>query len=378
MSFSSFDFNMMSLALLEARKGLYTTDPNPRVGCVIVNNGRVIGRGWHKQAGGPHAEVEALRAVGEEARGADCYVTLEPCSHHGKTGPCAEALVNAGVKKVIIAAVDPNPEVSGSGIRRLNKAGITTVTGCLEAEATELNAGFFNRMRCGSPLVRVKMATSLDGRTALANGVSKWITGPDARLDVQRLRARSSAILTGSGTLLADNPSLTVRSAEVLAQSHGMLRQPLRVVLDGRGCSTPEKYVYADPEKPFASGSSLIMTQQKSMAKLQHQRFSANTEIVAMPVDSKGQIKLETVLKELGKRHCNELLVEAGATLAGAFLREKLADELWLYQAAKVIGNAGRGAFALPVFAGLDEVPEFSLIDLRQVGADIRMILRVK
>jgi diaminohydroxyphosphoribosylaminopyrimidine deaminase / 5-amino-6-(5-phosphoribosylamino)uracil reductase len=376
MSFSAIDFEMMSLALREAKKGLYTTDPNPRVGSVLVKNNRIVGTGWHQQAGGPHAEIRALANAGQDAKGADCYVTLEPCSHHGKTGPCAEALIKAGVKRVIVACTDPNPCVSGRGIDLLQAADIETVTGCLKDEAEALNAGFLKRMRSGYPLVRVKMAVSLDGRTALANGRSQWITGPQARMDVHRLRARSSAVVTGNGTLLADDPWLTVRSEEVLAQSHGFPRQPLRVVLDGRGLSEPGNLLFAVPDS-FERAPSLIVTLPESYANLQQKEFSAQTQLIAAPADQVGHIDLHAVLATLANLECNELLVEAGPTLAGAFFREQLVDELWLYQATKLLGSEGRAAFTLPGFTALIDVPELKLVDLRQIGADVRMILRM-
>jgi len=373
MGFSAQDRSMMALALRQAYKGLYTADPNPRVGCVIVKQGEVTGVGWHLQAGGPHAEINALEMAGD-VRGATCYVTLEPCSHYGKTAPCADALIRAGLSRVVVATGDPNPAVSGSGLSRLQKAGIQTETGCLKEEAVALNSGFMKRMLTGRPFVRLKMALSLDGAIALANGRSQWITGTAAREDVQRLRARSSAVLTGSGTLVADNPELTVRSEAVVAKCHGVPRQPLRLVLDSQGISDPSLQLFAATESLFPRSPVAILTSDRCVDRLKTKSFANHVLIKPVPLASSGSLELSAVMNLLGEWQCNELLVEAGPALAGALIDQHLVDELWLYQSNKLMGNKSRGAFNLPNYDQLEQVPALRLLDQRRVGDDTRMI----
>ncbi|MBU6953953.1 bifunctional diaminohydroxyphosphoribosylaminopyrimidine deaminase/5-amino-6-(5-phosphoribosylamino)uracil reductase RibD [Hahella sp. HN01] len=370
MAISSQDYAFMARALRLAERGLYTTDPNPRVGCVLVKNGEIVGEGWHERAGEGHAEVNALRAAGDSARGADCYVTLEPCSHHGRTPPCAEALVKAGVRRVVAAMEDPNPSVAGKGLALLRNAGIEAHAGCMAAEADELNIGFFQRMRAGRPWVRVKVASSLDGRSALLNGVSKWITGGAAREDVQKLRARSSAIITGIGTVIADDPSLNVRSQELERICNGKLRQPLRVVLDS------QLRFPADSKMLKLPGKILLVTcaDVPESWLAQRRNCEADFEVLKLTGEN-GRVDLTALLSALAARECNEVLVEAGANLAGAFVAQGLADEIWTYIAPKLMGE-GRSAFALPCFDQMDQVISLKLNEVRQVGDDVRMIWR--
>ncbi|OZG71450.1 riboflavin biosynthesis protein RibD [Hahella sp. CCB-MM4] len=375
MSLSAFDYEMMALALREAAKGLYTTDPNPRVGCVLVKDGQIIASGYHQRAGEGHAEVNALKAAGDNARGADCYVTLEPCSHFGKTPPCADALIKAGVRRVVAAVKDPNPQVAGTGLSRIADAGIATESGCMETQAIALNAGFFKRMQKGIPLVRLKMAMSLDGRTALANGQSQWITGSEAREDVQALRARSSAVITGIGTVLADNPSLNVRSEMVEQQSPGGLRQPLRVVLDRQGRTTPDMKIVSPP------GEVMIFTSPQGAVQLQAKNFPGNVSIRNVSikgVDVTGQQGLLYILQDLAAKGCNEVLIEAGPELAGAFLEAGLVDELWIYQAGKLMGSDARASFLMGGFERMDQLPQLYLSDCRLMGNDLRLIYRLE
>ncbi|MBI2381607.1 MAG: bifunctional diaminohydroxyphosphoribosylaminopyrimidine deaminase/5-amino-6-(5-phosphoribosylamino)uracil reductase RibD [Gammaproteobacteria bacterium] len=362
-SFTADDHRHMARALRLAERGLYTTDPNPRVGCVLVKDGAVVGEGWHERAGEPHAEVHALRAAGEAARSATAYVTLEPCAHHGRTGPCAEALVAAGVARVVCALVDPNPQVSGKGLDILRSAGLEAEAGLMQAQAEALNPGFLKRMRSGLPFLRIKLAMSLDGRTAMASGESKWITGPAARRDVQRLRARSSAIVTGSGTVLADDPALTVR-AEELGCAIG--RQPLRVVVDS-GLKTPlTAKLLAEP------GLSLIATVAGHEARHIDALSRDGTEVLSLPGNA-GRVDLAALLAELARRGANEVLVEAGAGLAGAFLQAGLVDELVVYLAPKLMGDGARGLMQLPGLARMADAIALDLLDIRQVGTDIRL-----
>ncbi len=366
--FSDFDRFAMQRALTLGARGLETADPNPRVGCVIAQRGRVIAEGWHERAGEAHAEVAALRAAGEQAAGAAVYVTLEPCSHHGRTPPCVDALREARVARVVYAADDPNPLVNGQGAQALRAAGITVEAGLLEAEARELNVGFFKRMQLGTPFVRLKLAMSLDGRTALANGVSQWISGEAARADVQRWRARSSAILTGIGTILADDPLLSVRAAP---QGEGREpRQPLRVVLDTR-LRTPAK------AQLFAGGGEvLILTAPASPDDVRAATLSARgARVEALPA-SGARLDLAAVLARLGELEANEVLVEAGATLAGEFIALGLVDELLLYMAPRLLGPDARALVQLPRLTELEQAPQFTLFEMQQLGADARLRLR--
>ena len=351
----------MSHALQLAERGVYSTDPNPRVGCVLVKDGRVVGEGWHHVAGGPHAEIHALNHAGAKARGATAYVTLEPCCHHGKTPPCSEALIAAGVARVVAAMTDPNPKVSGKGLQQLRDAGIEVDSGLIESQALALNPGFVHRMRSGRPWVRCKSALSLDGKTALANGQSQWITGDAARLDVQRFRARSSAIVTGIGTVLADNPSLTVRIDTGLHP----VRQPLRVVLDTHLRIAPGAKILAPP------GRTLIFTtvgDTQRAAALQ----SDNVQVVALP-----ELQLDVILIHLAQEQCNEVWIEAGAILSGAFLSAGLVDELVLYIAPKLLGDAARGLFQLPALSALADAVSLEMTDVRMVGKDLRITAKI-
>ncbi|NTV10246.1 MAG: bifunctional diaminohydroxyphosphoribosylaminopyrimidine deaminase/5-amino-6-(5-phosphoribosylamino)uracil reductase RibD [Zoogloea sp.] len=350
----------MAHALRLAERGLLTTSPNPRVGCVIVRDGKLVGEGWHVWAGEPHAEVYALRSAGELARGATAYVTLEPCSHHGRTPPCADALVVAGVTRVVAAMEDPNPLVAGRGLARLQAAGIETLSGVLESEAREINIGFVSRMTRGRPWLRLKAAASLDGKTALNNGVSQWITGDAARKDGHRWRARACAILTGIGTVREDDPYLNVRAITTE-------RQPLRVVVDSRLETPPTARI-------LSGGRTLIacaVEEPEHAAALR----DMGAEIVALP-DSVGKVDLAALLEELGRRGINEVHAEAGFKLNGSLLREGLVDELLLYLAPTLLGDAAQGLFRLPELTDLADQRRLAIRDLRQVGEDIRLVAR--
>ncbi len=363
-SFTAQDHEYMARALRLAEKGLYTTDPNPRVGCVIVRDGEIVGEGWHARAGGPHAEVVALEAAGERARGATVYVTLEPCAHHGRTPPCADALVAAGVGRVIAAMIDPNPDVAGGGLQRLREAGIDTAHGLLEAQARALNPGFVKRMESGRPWVRCKLAMSLDGRTAMASGESQWITGDAARRDVHRLRARSSAIVTGVGTVLADDPALTARLADV-----SLARQPVRVVVDTHLSLPPGAKLLRQP------GRTLVMTcsdDKDAAAALE----ASGAEVVRLPVCS-DVVDMGAVLDILGEMEVNEVLLETGATLSGAVLQAGLIDELIVYVAPVLMGHEARPLFRLPGLDRMDDRITLELRDQRMVGRDMRLQYRI-
>ena len=355
-AFSVADHAQMARALQLAARGLFTTSPNPRVGCVIVKDGRVIGEGWHERAGTPHAEIHALKAAGEAARGATVYVTLEPCSHHGRTPPCAEALVNAGVARVVAAMRDPNPLVAGGGIDMLTLAGIDAAVGLMEAEARALNPGFISRMTRRRPWVRLKTASTLDGKTALANGASQWITREAARADVQKLRARACAILTGSGTVLADDPRMNVRDFDTG-------RQPLRVIVDS-ALRTPTDaailpaLVACHHADPF------------TRAALE----AAGAEVVELP-GADGRVDLAALLRLLAQRGVNEVHVEAGAALNGALLAAGWVDEWVAYMAPMAVGDDARGLFARPPLVSLADAARFKLADVRQIGGDLRLTL---
>jgi diaminohydroxyphosphoribosylaminopyrimidine deaminase/5-amino-6-(5-phosphoribosylamino)uracil reductase len=355
----------MQRALDLARRGLYSTSPNPAVGCVLVRWGQVVGAGFHERAGGPHAEIFALREAGAGAAGSTAYVTLEPCSHHGRTPPCVDALIEARVARVVVAMRDPNPAVNGSGILRLAQAGITCSTGLLEADAADINRGFINRMRHGKPWVTLKLGASLDGRTALANGTSKWITSEKSRADVQRLRARACAVITGSGTVVADDPMLTVRDSQYEMRG----RRPIRVVLDTdlRTPTTAQVLCFA--------GSALIMTRDAESPLAQPLR-EAGARVESVAVSEEGRLDLEAVLARLGELDCNEVLVEAGPTLAGDFVRSGLVDELVVYMAPVLLGHAARGLFNLPALERMCDRCEFDWQDVERVGDDLRLTLR--
>lgn len=357
MQVTSQDIEWMTRALRLAARGLYTTTPNPRVGCVIVNNGQVVGEGAHLKAGEPHAEVHALRAAGEQARGATAYVTLEPCSHFGRTPPCADALVNAGVSRVVVAMQDPNPLVAGNGIARLQAQGIAVTVGVCEAQARALNPGFIQRMTQQRPYVRLKVAASLDGGTALGNGRSQWITSAAARKDVHHWRAQSCAIVTGIASILQDDSSLTVRDVNTP-------RQPLRVIVDSQLRIPIDAKVLQD-------GNALVAYAQGDAAKLEMLQVMGVRTLQAP--NAQGQVDLAALMQALTALPCNEVLIEAGATLNGAFMQSGLVDELLLYYAPKLMGNTARGMFVLPALAQMSDVHDLNILDVRQFGQDIRI-----
>ena len=357
--FSAADHAFMARALRLARKGLFTTTPNPRVGCVLVRDGAVVGEGWHARAGEAHAEIHALNAAGTGARGATAYVTLEPCSHHGRTPPCADALIAAGVARVVAAMRDPNPQVAGNGLGQLRAAGIDAADGLMEMEARELNIGFVSRMTRGRPWVRLKVAASLDGKTALNNGRSQWITGPEARRDGHAWRARACAILTGAGTVRDDDPRLNVRDVETS-------RQPLRVVVDSH-LETPLR------ARLLEGGNALVAAAVEDAAKIADLR-AAGAEVIVLP-NPQGKVDLPRLLQALAGRGVNELHVEAGHKLNGSLLREGLVDELLIYFAPTLLGS-GREMFPLPELTDLSGRHDLRIVDLRRVGADIRILAR--
>lgn len=361
--FSADDHSFMAHALQLARRGINTSHPNPRVGCVLVKQGQIIAEGWHEKAGQAHAEVMALQHAGNKAKGAKAYVTLEPCSHYGRTPPCADALIKSGISEVIIAMQDPNPLVAGQGIEKLRQFGIKVNSGLLQQQAIELNRGFVSRMECGRPWVTVKLGASVDGRTAMKSGESQWITGPQARADVQKLRAASSAVLTGSGTILADDPSLTVRL-------QGISRQPLRVVMDSH-LSIP------DSAKIFRDNFPLLIATAVAEDDAQYQELkSRDIDIRSFP-GREGRVDALSLLHCLADDYsCNEILVEAGSVVCGSMLANKLVDEIVLYLAPVVMGSAARGLFDLP---GLDTMAQrihMSVKDVRAVGQDWRFTMQ--
>ncbi|RCV92330.1 bifunctional diaminohydroxyphosphoribosylaminopyrimidine deaminase/5-amino-6-(5-phosphoribosylamino)uracil reductase RibD [Vreelandella rituensis] len=361
----------MARALVLARRGLYTTDPNPRVGCVLVRDGNIVGEGWHEQAGEPHAEIHALRVAGSEAQGATAYVTLEPCSHYGRTGPCALALRDAGVTRVVVAMVDPNPQVAGQGIALLEQAGIKVMVGLLEEDAEKLNPGFISRMRRGRPFVRLKMAMSLDGRTAMGSGESQWITGPEARTQVQRLRARSSAILSGVESIIMDDSRLTLRAEQLkLDEAERILRrQPLRVILDTRLRLPLAAACLQEP------GETLVVTVPDHDPEKRRRLENAGAQVLVLGAGEDGRISLPALLHWLAKnRQINELLLETGATLAGAMLNAKLVDEMQLFVAPTLLGGDARPLFALPGLALMADQQRLMIHDMRAVGRDWRII----
>lgn len=364
-TFSTSDIRYMSRALQLAERGLYTTAPNPRVGCVLVKDDQIVGEGWHAIAGGPHAEIVALEHAGEAAYGATAYVTLEPCCHHGKTPPCSDALIAAGVVRVIAAMEDPNPRVAGEGLKQLQQAGIETASGLLETQAEALNPGFVQRMRIGRPFVRSKLAMSVDGRTAMASGESKWITGEAARNDVQHLRARSCAIMSGIGTILADDPSLTVR-----LDDEQVNLQPLRVILDPH-LSTPTNARFLSQP-----GESLIVTATEE-PDLQQQLEQAGAEVIYLPHGTDA-IDLHALMRVLAEREINEVLLETGAILSGAVLHAGIIDELVIYMAPKLMGDGARGLFHTPGLESLADAVSLDIRDIRAVGQDWRITATVK
>ncbi|MDZ5604596.1 bifunctional diaminohydroxyphosphoribosylaminopyrimidine deaminase/5-amino-6-(5-phosphoribosylamino)uracil reductase RibD [Pseudomonas sp. RP23018S] len=359
------DAYYMARAVELARKGLYSTHPNPRVGCVIVRDGEVVGEGWHVRAGEPHAEVHALRQAGARARGACAYVTLEPCSHHGRTPPCAEALVNAGVARVVAGMQDPNPQVAGQGLARLAAVGIEVASGVLESEARALNLGFLKRMEQGLPYVRAKLAMSLDGRTAMASGESQWITGPAARAAVQRLRAAASVVLTSAQSVLADEARMTVRGAELGLDDEltalALSRPPLRVLIDGR-LRLPLSAPF------FQAGSALVVTAAEDDPRY----AEAGHRLLRVPGEA-GQVDLRALLTELAAQGVNEILLEAGPTLVGAFAQQGLIDEYQLFVAGTFLGSSARPLLDWPL-SRMSQAPRLKITGMRAVGDDWRII----
>ena len=366
--FSPQDIAFMQLALDLAKQGEFTTTPNPSVGCVLVKDGKVVGKGFHVKAGEPHAEVMALREAGENARGATAYVTLEPCSHFGRTPPCAKGLVEAGVSKVIAAMCDPNPQVAGKGLQILSDAGIESAVGLLEENAEQLNKGFLKRMRTGKPFVQLKLAMSIDGKTAMASGESKWITGAQARADVQQYRAKASAILSTSQTMLADDPSLNVRWEELPSNVKAdypqeKLRQPVRVILDST-------HKVRSDFKVFLTESPVWLVGEDDYPLT---GFPVFTEYLQLD-RNQGETRLQALMAELGKRQINTLWVEAGATLAGALIAENLVDELIIYMAPKLLGDQARDLCHLPNLTQLADAPLWQLQSCEPVGDDLKLI----
>ena len=357
--FSAKDREYMQRSLLLAEKGIFGAYPNPMVGCVLVKDDSIVGEGWHARAGEAHAEVNAITDAGDKARGATAYVTLEPCSHHGKTPPCCDALIEAGISEVVVAHEDPNPKVDGKGIERLQNAGVTVRSGLMRQDAKQLIAGFLSRVERGRPRVQLKIACSLDGRIAMADGQSQWITGVEARADVQRLRASAGAIMTGIGTVLADDPSLTVREAQLNPYD----RQPLRVVLD------------SDLRMPLAAkmlalpGDTLVFCDTDASAE---GLADAGAEVVRAG-GRDGFVNLSSVLQELAARGVNDLLVEAGPTIAGQLVERNLVDEFVIYQAPHILGSETMGMFSTPSWHELADRLVLTITAVVQVGNDTRI-----
>lgn len=358
--FTPADEHFMARALRLAQHGLFTTTPNPRVGCVVVRGGAVVGEGFHERAGEPHAEVRALEAAGERAAGASAYLNLEPCSHHGRTPPCVDALIAAKVARVVAAMQDPNPKVAGEGFARLRAAGIAVEAGLLEDEARELNIGFVARMTRGRPWVRLKVAASLDGKTALANGRSQWITGEAARADGHGWRARACAVLTGIGTVKSDDPQLTVRAVETP-------RQPLRVLVDSR-LEVPLE------ARLLAGGNVLVAAAVDDRDKIARLR-SRGAEVVVLP-DAGGKVDLGGLMRELARRGLNEIHVEGGFKLNGSLVATGVVDELVVYLAPSLIGESAQGMFNLPVLEDLAQRRRLVWRDVQQIGEDLRIVAR--
>ncbi|ACV25891.1 bifunctional diaminohydroxyphosphoribosylaminopyrimidine deaminase/5-amino-6-(5-phosphoribosylamino)uracil reductase RibD [Kangiella koreensis] len=365
MSFTAQDSSYMARAIQLAPRGWFTTRTNPRVGCVLVKDNIIIGEGWHEKPGFAHAEINALNHAGESAKGATAYVTLEPCAHHGKTGPCAEALVEAGVARVVAAMLDPNPLVAGKGMKILEKAGIKTEYGLMQAQAETLNPGFIKRMTKGLPRVIAKVGMSLDGRTAMAIGESQWITGASARRDVQRLRAESGAIITGSGTVVIDNPSMNVREQAFTANPH--FTQPVRVIIDSQNIVEPDAKIFSH------EGHCWLVS-----GHLSEKGYPANVEqktVALLPGKdevSHQKVDLKALLIMLAEAGINDVLIEAGSGLVGAFVAQELVDELVVYMAPKLMGSAARPMFQLPLETMQQNI-ELTLNDIRQIGNDLRL-----
>lgn len=369
------DYQHMSRALQIAQRGLYSTDPNPRVGCVIVKDNSVLAEGWHQKAGHPHAEIEALKNASEnntfaDVSGATCYVSLEPCAHHGRTPPCTEALIKAGIRRVVAATIDPNPLVAGKGLQQLNEAGIETESGLMEAQARELNPGFEMRMKQGRPFVRCKLAMSLDGKTALSNGNSQWISSDESRMDVQRLRALSSAVMTGIGTVIADDPSMNVRSGEAFQSTVGKWpthgRQPLRVILDSDLEISPDAKILGLPGDVIIFNASECGDKKKQLANL-------GVEMVSVEA-KRGSAFLEYVLRYLAReKEINEVLLETGSTLSGEMLQAGFIDELIIYLAPTLLGQDAKALFQLPLIDNMSDRISLNISDIRTIGKDIRI-----
>ncbi|MFT5023475.1 MAG: diaminohydroxyphosphoribosylaminopyrimidine deaminase [Colwellia sp.] len=373
--FSAEDYRFMQRAIMLAKQGHFTTSPNPRVGCVLVKDGEIVGEGFHQKAGEGHAEVNALAMAGKNAQGATAYVTLEPCSHYGLTPPCAKGLILAGIKHVIAAMVDPNPKVAGNGLKMLAQAGISSQHGLLREVAEDLNVGFIKQMTTGFPYVRCKLAASLDGKTAMKNGESKWITSPQARQDVQRLRAQSCAIISGADSILTDNAKMTVRWSELgeLKDSYQEedVRQPIRVIIDTKNRLTPNLALFNEP-------SPIILIRRTIENIHQWPHF---VKQVALPVvntlANEQQIDLPALLQYLAKLNLNDVLIESGARLAGAFIEQNLVDELILYQAPKLMGADSKSLVNMTSIESLSQAKELNIIDLRMIGKDIRITAKL-
>lgn len=371
MKFTSQDHQMMQKAILLAKQGIYTTAPNPNVGCVLVKNGQIIGEGAHLKAGEPHAEVHALRQAGDNAKDSTAYVTLEPCSHYGRTPPCAEGLIKAGVSKVICAMVDPNPQVAGRGLAMLNAAGIETASGLLETDARALNTSFLQRMETGKPFVQLKMAASLDGKTALENGESQWITSKEARQDVQRYRAQAGAILSTSKTVIEDNASLNVRWDDLpisIQESYSkeVLRQPLRIILDRQHQLTPELKLF------MTEGEVTTVSSQFS-----HPITPQENHLHCNVGDDEQLILSEVMDKIVQEYNVNHIWVEAGATLAASMIKANLVDELIIYLAPKLMGADGRSLLNIVGLKAMSEAIDLDISDIRMVGKDIRITAKI-
>lgn len=364
--FSSFDRTAMARAMTLAALGTRTTQPNPRVGCVIARDESIVGEGWHQRAGEPHAEVFALREAGERAQGATAYVTLEPCNHHGRTPPCTEALIAAGIARVVYSNGDPNPQVDGSGAARLRAAGLQVETGLLAAAGEELNRGFFARMRRQRPWLRLKLAASLDGRTALANGESRWISSPESRADVHEFRAASAAILSTSATVLADDPQLDARPQQVTS------RHPLRIVLDSRLRVPTTARVFRTPGEVV-----LLAKESTAIDTAKFKDFGAAVRVQTVPVDAEGRLSLSAALAWAATIGTNEIWTEAGATLAGQLLAERLVDEVVLYLAPCFLGPDARPLAKVPALARLADAEQWQVHDLGRIGPDVRIMLRL-
>lgn len=373
--FDALDHQFMSRALQLAARGLYTAHPNPRVGCTLVRNKRLLAEGWHEYTGGPHAEIAALEKIGVEAEGATAYVTLEPCAHQGKTPPCVEALIAHRLARVVVAMQDPNPLVNGDGIRRLREAGIQVDVGLMTEQAVALNPGFIKRMQSQRPFIRLKQGISLDGGTALANGKSQWISGENSRLDVHRWRARSSAIMTGVDTILNDDPAMTIRleslavMGELETDNGSRIKQPLRIIIDSNLRTSPDARALKLP------GDVLIVTVSDDPAR-QARLTSEHVEVVRLPADENGKPDLHDLMSVLAAGQINELLVECGGRLAGALLSRKLIDEIVLYMAPCLLGSSARGLFDIAPLSDMRERIELDIQEVRPIDRDLRIIAR--